>query len=128
MEKIGDKNFLVFQNRVDSNVNFYRGWSAYSDGFGDPSPGLDVSFWLGLNRLSDYTVSGTCTLRLQLWDKGGNSCVNEYSGFKIGTAPDKFPLLLGSRQPFNSGGEDGCGLGLEYHKDMRFSTFDQDND
>lgn len=39
--------WLVFQNRFDGGVDFYRSWDEYRHGFGT----LDGEFWLGLEKL-----------------------------------------------------------------------------
>lgn len=50
--------WLVFQNRFDGGVDFYRSWDEYRHGFGT----LDGEFWLGLEKL--HQVLGWFTLTL----------------------------------------------------------------
>ena len=47
----------VFQRRVDAEVDFYRNWNEYRDGFGD----LDGNFWLG--KLKSLKLSAKLHLR-----------------------------------------------------------------
>lgn len=39
--------WTVIQRRVNANVDFYRGWCDYKNGFGS----LGGNFWLGLDRI-----------------------------------------------------------------------------
>ncbi|XP_076105750.1 ryncolin-1-like [Mytilus galloprovincialis] len=38
-----DGGWTVIQSRLDGSTNFYKGWTAYEDGFGN----LEHEFWLG---------------------------------------------------------------------------------
>lgn len=45
----------VFQRRLNGMTDFYRGWEAYKNGFGN----LETEFWLGdyLNFITFYDLS-----------------------------------------------------------------------
>ena len=43
--------WTIIQRRINGTVNFYRGWNAYRDGFGD----LQSEFWLGNERIHQLT-------------------------------------------------------------------------
>lgn len=40
----------VIQRRLDGSTDFYRGWAAYQDGFGN----LTHEFWLGMCFVLDF--------------------------------------------------------------------------
>ena len=44
----------VFQRRMNGEVDFYRNWTEYKNGFGDPNG----EFWLGNEHLSILTAEG----------------------------------------------------------------------
>ncbi|XP_064551853.1 ficolin-2 [Drosophila montana] len=110
--------WLVIQRRVDANINFFRNWSAYQQGFGD----LDGSFFIGLNKLNALTASQPHELYVYLEDFHGQSRYANYSAFAIGNEANLYGLnTLG----IYSG---NAGDALRYHQNMKFSTFDRDND
>lgn len=39
--------FKVIQKRLNGFVDFYRGWDAYKNGFGDPAG----EYWLGIDHI-----------------------------------------------------------------------------
>ncbi|KAL9707769.1 hypothetical protein quinque_011287 [Culex quinquefasciatus] len=110
--------WLVIQQRFDGSVNFYRGWSDYRDGFGV----IGEEFWLGLEAIHQITKRGTYELMVELEDFSGNYKYARYTEFQLGVEAEKYALnKLGSY----SGTADDS---LAYHKGMKFSTFDSDND
>ncbi|XP_052075408.1 microfibril-associated glycoprotein 4-like [Mytilus californianus] len=90
--------WTVIQRRLDGSTDFYRGWTAYEDGFGN----LTHEFWLGNAKIHKIVSSGDYQLRVDLEDFEGNA----------------FLLLRNS--------DDGDSL--SYHTGNMFSTHDRDND
>uniref|UniRef100_A0A8C6YHE8 Fibrinogen alpha chain n=1 Tax=Naja naja TaxID=35670 RepID=A0A8C6YHE8_NAJNA len=122
--------WLLIQQRLDGSLNFNRTWEDYKKGFGS----LDVKgrgeFWLGNEHLHILTQKDT-VLRVELEDWEGDKVYAEYNihidseseGYRLrvsnykGTAGDA--LMRGSEED-----------GTEYtaHTNMKFSTYDRDND
>nr|XP_017024362.1 angiopoietin-related protein 1-like [Drosophila kikkawai] len=97
---IAGRGWTVFQRRVSDEVNFYRKFSSYENGFGD----LNGSFWLGLDKLYKITSSEPQELL-----------------FKVGDVNSQYTLKsLGTYQGT-------AGDGLANHLNRPFSTFDKDN-
>ncbi|ELU01905.1 hypothetical protein CAPTEDRAFT_220763 [Capitella teleta] len=57
-----DKQWLVFQRRVDGSLDFYRGWQSYVQGFGDSQK----EFWLGMSHLKSKS-SGKLGAAVLTW-------------------------------------------------------------
>ncbi|XP_064551856.1 ficolin-1-like isoform X2 [Drosophila montana] len=110
--------WLVIQRRSDVNLNFYRSWSAYKQGFGD----LQSSFFIGLDTLNALTVSQPHELYVHLEDFEGQTRYAKYDAFAIGNDANLFGLnTLG-----NYTGT--AGDSLSYQRGMKFTTYDRDND
>nr|XP_014341045.1 PREDICTED: ficolin-2-like [Latimeria chalumnae] len=127
--------WLVFQKRMDGSVDFYRGWEAYKNGFGNKLS----EFWLGNENLHQLTKTGTFHLRVDLMDFDYKRHFAKYNSFKILGEADKYKLLLGSFVA----GDIGMfllsfnltrrfhfltGDSLTYHNNQAFTTNDKDND
>ena len=109
--------WTVFQRRMDGSVDFYRYWTDYQQGFGNPSG----EFWLGLDKIHRLTSSAT-QLRVDLQLRtGGSSTYAKYTTFSVGNSASKYILSV-------SGYSGTAGDSLAYHNGRRFSTRDQDND
>ncbi|XP_059223814.1 ficolin-2 isoform X2 [Stomoxys calcitrans] len=106
--------------RQDGSVDFYRNWTEYKNGFGNPPNG---EFFIGLDRLHELTSQGPpqeLTVVLRDW-KNEERYAN-YSLFKIDNEAAKYKILA-------LGNYDGnAGNAMAYHMGQAFSTFDQDND
>lgn len=111
--------WTVIQRRRDGSVDFFRNWTSYELGFGNP----DGEHFLGLEKIHALTNSQPYTLRIDLRDRARNSYLAEYSRFSIGDANQKYILRLGTF--LNSG---GAGDSMKEQNLTKFSTFDSDND
>ena len=99
--------WLVIQRRMDGSVDFYRGWSDYRQGFGNPSG----EFWIGLETIHNLTQSITYKLRIHLEDFEGNTRYAEYSTFAISDEAHNYTLSIGTYS-----GTAGDGLTPHNHK------------
>ncbi|XP_065504925.1 ficolin-1-like [Caloenas nicobarica] len=110
--------WIVFQRRWDGSVNFLRDWDSYKRGFGNQL----TEFWLGNDNIHFLTSLGPCELRIDLRDFENNYYFAKYASFRVLGESEKYKLILGDFLGGNAGDS------LSYHKDMPFSTTDQDND
>ena len=112
----GGGGWIVIQRRVSGDVNFYRSWAEYREGFGS----LNGDFWWGNEKIHSLTSSGRYELRVELKYKEKSSFA-DYSSFSLDGENDNYTLRLGTY--------DGtAGDSLSYHNGKPFSTFDRDND
>jgi len=103
--------WTVFQRRKDGSVDFYRYWSDYQQGFGNPSG----EFWLGLEKIHRLTSTAT-QLRVDMQDFQGNSRYAKYSSFSVGNLVSRYTLSV-------SGYSGNTGDSLTgWHNGHRFST------
>uniref|UniRef100_A0A3Q2W213 Microfibril associated protein 4 n=1 Tax=Haplochromis burtoni TaxID=8153 RepID=A0A3Q2W213_HAPBU len=106
----------VFQRRTDGSVNFYRPWSQYKMGFGNPAR----EYWLG--DLFHLTLRKRYELLVDMEDFSGNVAFARYSSFSINPESDGYRLHVSG---FING---GAGDALSCHNGQKFSTFDKDQD
>ncbi|KAI8747654.1 BgiBFREP17.3 [Biomphalaria glabrata] len=110
--------WIIFQRRINGNVNFYRGWNEYRDGFGDYNIG---EFYLGNENIFKLTSDGLYDLRIDLEFKNKTYFV-QYNDFNVFSETDKYKLHIVGKHFGNAGDS------LSYNNFMFFSTFDRDND
>ncbi|CAH3189213.1 unnamed protein product [Porites lobata] len=116
-QKTAGGGWTVFQKRLDGSVDFYRGWDDYKGGFGN----MNGEFWLGLEKIHRLTKE-QCRLRVDLEDFENQTAYAEYDSFGVGDEQSKYKLgLLG--QYAGTAGDS-----LAWHRNMPFSTRDQNND
>ncbi|NXD39536.1 FCN1 protein, partial [Copsychus sechellarum] len=110
--------WIVFQRRWDGSVNFLRDWDSYRRGFGNQL----TEFWMGNDNIHLLTSLGPCELHVDLRDFENNYYFAKYASFRVLGESEKYRLVLGDFLGGNAGDS------LSYHRDMSFSTTDQDND
>ncbi|XP_071412235.1 fibrinogen alpha chain [Pithys albifrons albifrons] len=122
--------WLLIQQRMDGSVNFNRTWQDYKRGFGSVDGRGQGEFWLGNENMHLLTQNDTL-LRVELEDWDGNTVYAEYIA-QVGPEAEGYALAVSSYE-----GTAGDALiagwleeGTEYtsHAQMKFSTFDRDQD
>ncbi|XP_034475323.1 ficolin-1-like [Drosophila innubila] len=110
--------WTVILRRMDGSVNFYRNWTEYKNGFGN----LDGEFFLGLDKIHALTADRKQELLVILEDFEGDKRLESYDDFAIGNEDQQYVLhTLGKANGT-------AGDSLDYHRGMKFSTADRDND
>ncbi|XP_062598058.1 ryncolin-1-like isoform X1 [Saccostrea cucullata] len=109
--------WTAIQRRQDGSADFYRTWSEYKQGFGDPSK----NYWIGNDAIYDLTKNKDQELRVDLQRFNGDTAYALYSTFYIGDEGSKYKLTV-------SGYSGTAGDSLKYHNGYKFTTKDQDND
>ncbi|XP_055528755.1 microfibril-associated glycoprotein 4-like [Wyeomyia smithii] len=110
--------WMVVQNRFNGSENFYRNWTDYKNGFGS----WEGEFWYGLDRIHLFTSNRKHEIMFELMSSGGTVAAPRYNHFDIGNETEDYKIKdLGS---FSGSGGDS----FSYHKGMKFSTHDRDND
>ena len=108
----------MFQRRRDGLVDFYQGWAAYENGFGN----VEAEHWLGLKKISCLTGAKPVTqLRVDLADYEGRQKYAHYRYFTVDSASANYKLSVGGYS--GTAGDSLAGL-----NGMQFTTHDRDND
>jgi len=111
--------WTVLQQRGDNGNPedfFYRNWTVYEQGFGDP----EKDYWVGLKYWNKITQAEDMQLLVVLEDFSLNKIEASYTNFKISDASDKYRLkFTAAETKYDS---------LSYHNGQQFSTGDADND
>uniref|UniRef100_A0A3Q1GU31 Fibrinogen-like protein 1 n=1 Tax=Acanthochromis polyacanthus TaxID=80966 RepID=A0A3Q1GU31_9TELE len=120
--------WTVIQRRINGTETFNRSWAQYKDGFGD----VNAEFWLGNDNLHYITAQGNYSLRINLEDFDGNQRYAEYKNFNVADEKDHYRLsfgaYIGTAGDALSGSYQTGVSGWASHQDIKFSTYDQDND
>ncbi|KAK1329243.1 hypothetical protein QTO34_011423 [Cnephaeus nilssonii] len=110
--------WIVFQRRNTGQLDFFKRWRTYVEGFGDPSK----EFWFGLDKLHNLTT-GTPTryeVRVDL-QTANESAYAVYDFFQVASSKERYRLTVGKYRGT-------AGDALTYHNGWKFTTFDRDND
>ncbi|XP_012940204.1 ficolin-1 [Aplysia californica] len=98
--------WIVVQRRTSADVDFFRGWVDYKNGFGD----LSGNFWFGLEKIHRLTKKERYELRFDLMYNGKNyyaiyknfvllgeseNCKIKISGYSGGNAGNQMKALNG---------------------------------
>jgi len=118
-----DGGWMVIQRRIDGKEDFYRNWTDYKNGFGDPQH----EFWAGnenIHTMINQTLDlfGT-SLHVKLGDWRGRERFAEYDPFTVASEERKYAMAVGEYD--GDAGDDGDGL--SYHSGQPFSTYDENN-
>lgn len=98
---------------------FYRNWTEYARGFGDPAK----EHWIGNNVLHALTSDPEeMALRIVLTNNTGDTVSVDYERIQVGSEEEFFKLKLGKH--LGPPGWDSLSNG----NDCGFTTFDQDHD
>lgn len=120
--------WVVFQRRFDGNLDFYRNWADYKNGFGNKSG----EHWLGNEYIHLLTNTGqphdilitgvSYSGEIQMSKYGDFYLENEANNYVIQYTSDRMNVPGYSMDFFGTPGGYGYSLG------MAFSTYDRDND
>ncbi|KAH8263781.1 hypothetical protein KR038_001611, partial [Drosophila bunnanda] len=110
--------WMTIQKRFDGSENFNRSWTSYKQGFGY----IKGEFFIGLEKLYQLTQTHRYELVIQLGDEFGVNTYAYYDDFEIGSEEESY--YLKSLGNFSGTTFDG----LVSNLNMKFSTYDQDND
>ncbi|XP_067941086.1 ficolin-2-like [Watersipora subatra] len=108
--------WTLIQRRLDGTIDFNRGWDEYARGFGN----IQGEYWIGLENIHHLTKKNQ-KLSIFLEDHEGQSRTANYSLFQIENKESNYQLLVSG---YSGDAEDS----LSYHHELKFSTFDYDND
>lgn len=115
--------WTVFQRRLDGSQNFFRNWTEYKIGFGQ----LHREHWLGndeIFRLTRHAFIKGSELRIDMQVKGWpNRIWAKYSSFDVNAEHMGYLMHISGFT-----GSSGVSDRMAYHNNMKFSTYDVDND
>ncbi|XP_067312809.1 microfibril-associated glycoprotein 4-like [Pseudorasbora parva] len=111
-------HWTVILRRMDGEVNFFRPWDSYKQGFGNK----DGEYWLGLEFIHLLTLRNQYQLKVDLEDFDGAKAYALYESFSVGSEATGYKLHVSG---FVDG---GAGDSLSYQHGMKFTTFDKDQD
>ncbi|XP_072504674.1 tenascin-N [Notamacropus eugenii] len=110
--------WIVFQRRNTGQLDFFKRWKSYVEGFGDPMR----EFWFGLEKLHNLTTGTPVQYEVRVDLQTANeSAYAVYDFFQVASSKDKYKLTVGKYRGT-------AGDALSYHNGWKFTTFDRDND
>ncbi|GFS23837.1 fibrinogen-related protein 3.2 [Elysia marginata] len=112
--------WIVIQRRIKGDVDFYRNWADYKNGFGN----LQGDFWLGNDAIHNLTSKHLYELRVDM-KVNDQDLYASYTRFGIEDESDNYRLTLGS---YSGTVGEKSDSGMSYHNGQAFTTLDRDND
>ncbi|XP_053462692.1 tenascin-N [Nycticebus coucang] len=110
--------WIVFQRRNTGQLDFFKRWRSYVEGFGDPMK----EFWLGLDKLHNLTMGSPTRYEVRVDLQTANeSAYAIYDFFQVASSKERYKLTVGKYRGT-------AGDALSYHNGWKFTTFDRDND
>ncbi|KAM9111228.1 tenascin-N isoform 2-T2 [Megaptera novaeangliae] len=110
--------WIVFQRRNTGQLDFFKRWRTYVEGFGDPMR----EFWLGLDKLHNLTTGTTTRYEVRVdLQTASESAYAIYDSFQVASSKERYRLTVGKYRGT-------AGDALSYHNGWKFTTFDRDND
>ncbi|XP_006867130.1 PREDICTED: tenascin-N [Chrysochloris asiatica] len=110
--------WIVFQRRNTGQLDFFKRWRSYVEGFGDPMK----EFWLGLDKLHNLTTGSSSRYEVRVDLQTANeSAYAVYDSFQVASSKERYKLTVGQYRGT-------AGDALTYHNGWKFTTFDRDND
>ncbi|XP_062135321.1 angiopoietin-related protein 7-like isoform X2 [Drosophila sulfurigaster albostrigata] len=116
--QIAGPGWIVIQQRVGGDEDFNRDWATYRKGFGS----YKSDFFLGLEKIHRITSLQRFELYIHLVAVNGSVFYAGYDDFKISDEDNGYALSLGKFS------ETIIIDSMRYSENMKFSTFDRDND
>ena len=112
--------WTIIQSRKD-DTDFNGQWFKYEYGFGTPCK----SHWIGLEKIHTLTHHRLILpqLRIDLTDFDDNQAFAEYRSFLVGSAINKYSLMVSGYNQNSTAGDS-----LEDSGGLRFTTSDRDHD
>ncbi|KAM9612922.1 tenascin-N [Trichechus inunguis] len=110
--------WIVFQRRNSGQLDFFKRWRTYVEGFGDPMK----EFWLGLDKLHNLTTGSSSRYEVRVdLQTANDSAYAVYDFFQVASSKERYKLTVGKYRGT-------AGDALSYHNGWKFTTFDRDND
>ncbi|XP_064543291.1 angiopoietin-related protein 7-like [Drosophila montana] len=111
--------WTVIQQRIHGKEDFNRDWATYRNGFG----AFDGDFFLGLEKIHRLTSAQPHELYIHMEGFEGVIKYYRYDQFSIADEHDQYRLITLGKAAGNATQDN-----FSYHRNMKFSTFDRDND
>lgn len=115
---IAGPGWTVIQQRINGETRFDNNWITYREGFGTAS----TDFFLGLETIHRLTSEQPQELYIHIVLYDDSTLYARYDEFAIAGEYDKYRITKLGR--FTGNTTDS----LEYHTNMPFTTYDNDND
>ena len=113
----GGGGWTVIQRRMNGEVDFFRNWMDYKNGFGN----LEGEFWLGNDKIHRLTKQKNLKIRFDLEDVAGAKVFAEYGTFHIDGEEKQYTAHVTSYS--GTAGDSFGGV-----NGFKFSTKDKDYD